>query len=167
MSRTAQQATGEQEVDVSGTIFEKFGDRGQFYVLGFELFKENPINGIGLGNFINYHGSLVLHSEYMIQLCELGLIGALIFAVFYIWIGKGLSFCWKYGPDNRKITEAYVAGLLIILFVGFVLFEYANPVIFILLGAIIAYIKNYRRELISKKILKYYEKKFPVMDKRY
>jgi hypothetical protein len=140
---TTQNSETEYEYDISGTIFDKMGDRGVFYVQGWNLFKEHPIRGIGLGNFKLYQeNNLVLHTEYMVQLCELGLIGSLLFVLFYGWIGKNLFLCLLTDIENRKITQAYSAGFIIILFMGFTIFQYANPVFFLLSGAIIGYITN-------------------------
>jgi len=136
-----QNSEAEYQYDLSGTIFEKFGDRGIFYVQGWELFKEQPITGIGLGNYSRYSfEELVLHSEYMIQLCELGIIGSIIFLLYYGWIIRNIFINWKKKLEDRKITEAFMFGLLIILFMAFSMFQYSNPIYFLLSGSLIAFI---------------------------
>jgi hypothetical protein len=49
---------------VDGTVFQYIGDRGLFYILGWDLFLDNPIFGIGLLNFplMNDYIIYVLHS---------------------------------------------------------------------------------------------------------
>ncbi|HBE39652.1 MAG TPA: hypothetical protein DDW27_00290 [Bacteroidales bacterium] len=133
---------------VRGTVLEKFGDRGIFYVLGYEIFREHPVRGVGLRNFPNYlmYGKVVLHSEFMVQLCELGIIGSLFFVLFFGWIGKNILYYQKNDIENRKINEGYIIGLFIVLFLGLVIFQYNDPITFLLTGVIIAYLLN-KKEL--------------------
>ena len=76
-------ATDEQhEINnlATGTFLDYFGDRGVFYYYGWQFFTDSPIFGIGLWNFRNlYLYDIPLHSEYMIHLCEGGLIGFSIY----------------------------------------------------------------------------------------
>jgi O-antigen ligase len=152
LSHTTAQGSELNQPDYNpkGTIFEKFGDRGIFYTMGYAIFKEHPIRGIGLGNFFLFNGEYSQHSEYMIQLCETGIIGSFLFLLFYGWIWKSIFFCWKNDSNNRNITEAYLSGLVIILFMGLSTREYENPIVFIFLGTIIAYILN-RKEAIDNR----------------
>jgi hypothetical protein len=158
LTETAEQnIEAEYQYDLSGTVFEKFGDRGIFYVQGWALFKENPITGIGLGNYSKYSfEELVLHSEYMIQLCELGVIGSILFLFYYGWIIKSLFGKWKNDQENRRITEAFMFGILIILFMGFSMFQYSNPIYFLLSGFVIANINQKNNQC------HYEEKNFPL-----
>lgn len=145
---TQQNIEAEYDYDLRGSVFENFGDRGIFYVQGWELFKNHPIRGIGLGNFSLYNSNnVVLHSEYMIQLCELGIIGSLLFLFFYGWIGKNLFYCWKNDIENRKINEAYFFGFFVILFMALSVFQYTNPIFFLLSGIIIAHIMKTKEVL--------------------
>jgi O-antigen ligase len=76
----------------------------------------------------------------MTQLCELGIIGTILFLLFYGWIGKSLLRCRKEIVEDRKITEAYFSGFIIILFMGLSIFQYYNPAFFLLSGAMIAHV---------------------------
>ena len=68
-----------------------FDNRARYYVEGWALFKKHPINGVGLTNFQHYDSfSRSLHSEYMAQLTEGGVIGAFLFFLFYFTIIKKL-----------------------------------------------------------------------------
>lgn len=127
---TSSQIMGDESL-FSGTALDKLGDRGIFYYRGYKLFEEHPVSGIGLGNF-RYEGglNLVMHSEYMIQLCELGVIGSLIFLIFYIWVGRGLLISWRRYPQHRRLTEMYIAGFLVILFANAWIFTYYMTVYF-------------------------------------
>ena len=54
------------------------------YTLGIELFKSNPLTGIGLTNFMLFHPHKVMaHSEYVVQLAECGIIGIIIWISFF------------------------------------------------------------------------------------
>ena len=70
---------------------EMFDGRALQYIDGMEVFKENYITGIGLLNFMNVdQWGLALHSEYLVQLVECGIIGFSIFLFFHIYIIRKL-----------------------------------------------------------------------------
>lgn len=150
LSETLHQGETLNKLGSNSPLLQKFGDRGIFYKLGFEIFLEHPVRGIGLGNFIKFSGSVVQHSEYMIQLCELGLIGSTLFILFYGYIGRNLIYLRNVLPDDRKIIEAYIAVLFVILFLAFSLFQYTLVVIFLLLGSLIGFIKDLKFRSISR-----------------
>ena len=105
----------ELEIDTGNNFLDKFGDRGIYYYIGWQVFKENPITGIGLNNYKLYTGGeYVLHTEYMIQLTELGLIGFFLFFLFYISIYNKLLKL-KNLPNKRKYFEINFAFVIIIL----------------------------------------------------
>ena len=61
-----------------------FDGRAIQYEFGYEKFLENPYFGIGLNNYKQFDGyNLVLHSEYLVQLIENGLVGFILFFLFY------------------------------------------------------------------------------------
>lgn len=68
----------------TGTIWDKIlGDRIFYYVIGFQNFMDNPINGIGLLNFQDYNNyKYPLHTESMTHLAEGGLIGITLYILF-------------------------------------------------------------------------------------
>lgn len=68
-------------------------DRAYFYVVGWDYFIQHPLFGIGIGNFPYYQRSvsdLPIHSEYMVQLCECGIIGCIFYLVFMLSMIRGL-----------------------------------------------------------------------------
>ena len=75
----------------TGTFLDVFGDRGVFYYYGWQYFIDNPIFGIGLWNFRNLYqlGDIPLHSEYMVHLCEGGIIGFGLYFTIILEIIKG------------------------------------------------------------------------------
>jgi len=126
----------------SGTIFDQMGDRGIFYVLGFNIFLEHPITGIGLYNFKKIHGSLVQHSEYMIQLSELGLIGFGLFVLFYYYLFSATFYCKNCFLEIRRVYEFDIGILFVILFLGFSTRIFNSIFVFMLLGIIIGHINR-------------------------
>lgn len=127
----------------STNSFNYLGDRTYFYYLGWELFLENPINGIGLKNFSKYsREGIQNHSEYMIHLTEGGLIGSMFFLMFYLWFGYKLFVRWKKDILNRKITIFYVSGFLLILFLNLTVWTYSYPIFFLYFGVSLYYLNK-------------------------
>jgi O-antigen ligase len=131
----------------NSTLLNKFGDRGLFYQLGYDIFLTHPLRGIGLGNFIKYSGSVVQHSEYMIQLCELGLIGSTLFILFYGYIGRNLFYLRRILPIERKLIEAYIGVFCVILFLALSLFQYTLVVFFLLSGSLIGFVRDLKSKI--------------------
>lgn len=124
-------------------VFLKFlGERAIQYMLSWNLFLQNPITGIGIRNFIvltDY--PVVLHSEYMVQLCENGIIGFLLFCMFFISMFKLLFK--KYNKETKKVVLICMGGLLCILFIDLTAWTYQFPRYFAVYGIIMAYGKPY------------------------
>lgn len=127
----------------TGTFLDNFGDRGIYYYYGWEIFTENPLSGIGLKNFKdNSQFGLVLHTEYMVQLAETGIIGSLLFFLFYYWIGKNLIIIYRRQIQFRNVTIIYMAGFVGIIFINTSAWTYESIPIFIMLGIILGYLKK-------------------------
>jgi O-antigen ligase len=132
---------------VTGTQLDKFGDRGYFYLRSWEIFSDNPVSGIGLGNFKLFNSrAAVNHSEYATQLSEGGIIGIFLFLLFYLWIAHGILKCWILDKKNQNITFIYIAGFVAVLFMNTAAWSYNSVSIFCVLGFIIAYIKATEEE---------------------
>lgn len=76
--------------NATGTVFDKIvGDRLVYYVNGWSFFKANPLTGIGMWNYkAKTGGYYPLHSEYMVHICEGGLVAIglwLTFVGYVIW----------------------------------------------------------------------------------
>ncbi len=139
-------AAGEQAERVydGDNILLKFvGDRAIHYVLGWDLFINNPITGIGLYNFMFVTGYPErIHSEYIVNLAENGIIGSLLFLWFYVFIIKKLR---KMCKNNIWKERAYIClGVVAaILFIGFTAWLYEHPRNFICIGVAMGYILSY------------------------
>lgn len=114
------------------------GDRAAHYVLGWKLFLEHPITGIGIHNFQFYSGYRNrLHSEYMVQLCECGIVGFSLWALFM----KGLFVSVR---DALKIKAKSVSlvclgGIVCMLFIDMTAWTYQGAHFFVIYGLILAY----------------------------
>ena len=76
----------------TGTIFDKIaGERLVYYVDGFKFFLKNPITGIGINNYQHASGGhYPMHVEYMVHLCEGGIIGFCLFFAYLATIFKNI-----------------------------------------------------------------------------
>lgn len=130
--------------DIEDNLFlQAMADRAPQYILGTELFLKHPITGIGLMNFQSKAESPYrLHTEYMVQLCECGLIGFLLFIGFYFSIFKCLVKKIRISEVDRKISINMIGGLLALLFIYFTAWGYSMPHYFVMLGTIIAFSKE-------------------------
>ena len=149
---TTKQSEG-MTFETGNEMLDKFGDRGFFYYRGWEVFKEHPITGIGLENFKNYnHLELAQHSEYMIQLTELGLIGFILFILFYASIFKNLKIIKKVYNDSfqKREIELFISYLLIILLMITATRMYRVWFLFVIVGIVVGYIHKERLNSVLK-----------------
>lgn len=114
--------TGEQaainDLEYKNIILNKLGDRGVFYVQGWQIFKENPINGIGLWNYIRRSKDYVQHSEYMLQVSELGLIGFILFFLYYFSILKSIRKTQTSNFSLRRQKNLSLIAVYLLLLLG-------------------------------------------------
>lgn len=147
------------DFETGNVIIDNFGDRGIFYYLGWQIFKKNPITGIGLGNYRFYNESgLTQHSEYMIQLTELGIIGFLIFIFFYTSVFNKLIILKKQSK-KRKHLEINFVFLIIILTMITATRMFNQWYLYSVIGVVIGYIYKEKYSInrlsnVSKAILK-------------
>ncbi|MFQ3238490.1 MAG: O-antigen ligase [Olleya marilimosa] len=135
-----------------------FDHRMSYYINGWEFFKENPINGIGLINFPYRNNSThVLHTEYMVQLTENGIIGTSLFILFYGYIIKHLlkiriSAC----INQRRTAEVYLLGILVMFILFFGSWIYNNPLMWVLIALAVRFIRQSKNNI--KKLRQNYAK---------
>lgn len=132
------------QYDIGDNLFlQVMADRAPQYVLGTELFLKHPTTGVGLMNFQSKSDyPYRLHTEYMVQLCECGLIGFLLFIGFYFSILKHLVKKFRVSDVDKKICVNMIGGLLALLFIYFTAWGYSMPHYFAMLGTIIAFSKE-------------------------
>lgn len=114
-------------------ILSFLGDRAYFYISGWDLFLESPLCGIGISNFMNVTDyPMPIHSEYMVQLTENGLIGFSIFLLFFSAMFRQMRniFC-------TKVRWVFYGWLVTVLFISFTSWVYDFTQYFILYGIIL------------------------------
>ncbi len=120
---------------VNDFLMKLLGDRALLYQMAFDIFPQHPITGIGLNNFMNMAQSdYRMHSEYMVQLCENGIIGFSLLIVFYFLLYKGILNNRKVG-DNNLI---YLFGLFVVLFVNLTAWTYNMQYIMVIYAILIS-----------------------------
>jgi hypothetical protein len=130
------------------------GDRAYFYINGWIIFTENPLSGIGLENYRNVSKSNYrLHTEYMVQLTETGLIGTTLFLLFNFSVVKRLFSTWKKYKIRRSEVWVLTGVFLAILFIGLTAWTFSFPHYFIVFGVIIGFLETIRREEERNEIL--------------
>lgn len=126
---------------INDFLMTLLGDRAIQYEMALELYHENFLTGIGLTNFMDASGGeLVLHSEYMVQLCENGMIGFVLLMLFYILLMIGLFRNRKY---EKRIVNMVLFGLLTVLFVNFTGWTYCQKYAMIIYAIVFIYANSY------------------------
>jgi O-antigen ligase len=94
------------------------GSRAIHYVIGFEIMPDNyPLTGIGVENFQEVSGyKNRLHTEYMTQLVENGILGFIIFLVLYVRLFKGL----RSASANSRIAALLLWAMYALFFMNLV-----------------------------------------------
>ena len=135
MQGTVEQGMAKNETDVETLNY--LGDRSIQYIMAWEEFQKHPVTGIGLQNFQSVTGFYFrLHSEYMVQLCECGIVGATLYLLFIIGLFSTL-FKSRIRGDNRPLFVC-LGGLLSILFINFTAWTYEICFYFAIYGIILA-----------------------------
>lgn len=131
---TEEQGEDSNDTGIKGLNY--LGDRATYYILGWELFLEHPINGIGLRNFqIVADFPFVIHSEYIVQICECGLIGTILFILF---MGSMIACIVKMSKTNSRLFFVCIGGILCMLFLNFTAWTYNGNAFFAMYGLILA-----------------------------
>lgn len=122
---------------VNDFLLDFLGDRSFFYYYGMKYFHQQPLTGIGLENFAVVHQSQMrIHSEYIVQLCENGIVGFALLLLFYILLLTGLNRQRKKGEN----IWVYLFGLLAVLFINFTAWTYNMDYIMLIYAILIAQI---------------------------
>lgn len=122
----------------TGTFFDTIvGDRLIYYVLGFSYFLESPLTGIGMWNYEYVSkGNYPLHTEYMIHLCEGGIIAFILWTSFFAYIIYGIL---KYIPKgNYRIFALFSIFQILFcaIYARIFYYEFFYPIIGITLAII-------------------------------
>ena len=124
---------------VNSFLMTVLGDRTLQYYMVFQMFSQHPVTGVGLNNYMSLTQSENrLHTEYMVQLFENGLIGISLLIVFYIALFNGLNKKRKTGENNMM----YLFGILMVLFLNLTAWTYNMHYIMIIYAIIISYVHS-------------------------
>jgi O-antigen ligase len=135
----------------SGDEEYMFENRARYYVDGWKYFKNNPINGIGLTNFRVYdERERALHTEYMAQLTEGGIIGASLFLIFYIYILLKLNKIRRLYTDLNKKALLYILFMVVMLFLFTGTWIYRVPIMWVLIALSVRFIYVVRHNKLSR-----------------
>ena len=144
-------ALGQRLIDVyyrtlyASQLETMFDNRLGQYLLGIDLFKMYPINGIGLNNF-KYVGNspVVAHSEYIVQFAECGLIGVFIWLLFYGTIIRRLFETRTISIAHQKISEYFLFFILAMFFLMTGAWVYNMAMYWVVLGLLIKFTEESR-----------------------
>lgn len=101
------------------------GDRANMYLVGTELFHEHFWTGIGLMNYQSVSkDEYRLHTEYMVQLCENGIIGFVLLMLYYVLLITALIRNRK--SDNKNKIGVALFGLIALLFLNLTCWTYCQ-----------------------------------------
>lgn len=130
----------QQEENIYGDIpayLNVLGDRAPLYYFGFLIFLSNPIFGVGL--LQSQAVGKYIHSEYVVQLADNGIVGFILFACMYVWIFRNLL---KQVQQNTKIGLSMCGGLAVLLFMFLTTWAWEFPQYFICAGILIGYCQS-------------------------
>jgi len=123
-----------------GQISGLVGDRSYHYMLGWKAFQKHPVTGVGLTNVPRiYHFKYTLHTEYMVQLAEGGMVGTSIWLLFIGGMFWVIIKAWKHKP--RSAILVCLSGMFAIMFINITAWTYDSVRFFIIYGLILAYCK--------------------------
>jgi O-antigen ligase len=94
--------------------------RRRLYERAYDLFVENPVAGVGLGNFVTAAGmGLYAHSDYAEVLATTGAVGGVLYFSIYVVLLRRLA---RLGRGTKERGDLYYVGLYrAILFTALVL----------------------------------------------
>ena len=99
----------------------------EFYGLIVPVLEQSPLFGIGINNFAVYYqfqtgrADFGPHSFYVATLTEMGIVGALVWAVFLLWVASRLRVLLRAGRARSQLDgDATLSAVARGLSVGFV-----------------------------------------------
>ena len=113
------------------------GDRAPLYYYGWHIFLSHPLFGVGAGQ-ANVNGTYI-HSEYMSQLADNGIIGFVLLFLLYFWVIRKLV---KKNNNNKEIGRCMIGGLVCMLFLFLTAWAWEFPRYFICLGVLVGYCQD-------------------------
>jgi len=131
---------------INNFLMVLLGDRSYQYYTCLESYHKHPITGVGIYNYMTVQEERVrLHSEYLVQLYENGLVGIALLFLFYTMLFLGLNRKKKTG----KNIMAYLFGVLSVLFINLTSWTYDRQYVMIIYAILFIeiYSKNTNDEI--------------------
>ena len=145
LANLSEQAEKKESLASDSKFLQFVGDRAPHYVLGWAIFKQYPVTGIGLYNFM--HVSRFperLHTDYMVQFTENGLIGVVLFILYYLWYIINLNKL-RGIPERRSTAIIGMGWIVAVLFLGISAWTYDMPAVFICSGVVASFVYSYNK----------------------
>ena len=130
----------EREMDLPDNapqVLSLLGDRAPHYYYGWYLFLEKPVFGVGLEQA--RIGYTRIHSEYMVELVENGIVGFVLFFLFHYWLIKKSIKSWK---KKEQLSICILGGVFGLLFLYLTTWAWSFVPYFVLLGVILGCLNN-------------------------
>lgn len=123
----------------TGTFWDIMGDRGLQYVEAAPYIVSNQPFGIGLGTWRGYSPrDLAFHSEFLVQICENGIIGFTMYMTFLIGL---LVRIMRTRNRTKPLNGAFYYFMAIfasIIFIDFMFWTYEKMYIYALYGIMLS-----------------------------
>lgn len=136
--------------NTEGIFYTIVGDRIVYYVEGWKLFLTKPLTGIGMWNYMYLtRGVYPLHSEYMVHLCEGGIIG------FTIWLSFNVTIFWIIIRKIKgvKLKAAALSSMFVLLFCGIYARVFYSEWFFPVYGLIVSFL--FRKKVLDLRLYLY------------
>lgn len=118
------------------------GNRAPHYYYGWSLFMNHPILGVGTGQGRveeKIHHIAYIHSEYMAQLVDGGLVGFILFFLFFFGVVIRVLRCQSH---DSAIGRCMLGGVVVLSFLYLTAWAWEFPRYFICLGVLIGYCRT-------------------------
>lgn len=98
----------------SGYVDRSTISRNEMIAVGLETWKQNPLIGIGINNFMGVYGKLTghyvyAHNNYVEMLADLGIVGFLFYYSYYVWI---LCRLLRMKDDGSGFRNFFIAFMI-------------------------------------------------------
>lgn len=116
-------------------ILGLLGDRASHYYYGWKLFTEHPLFGVGpYQSRINQR--YYIHSEYVAQLADNGIVGFSLYFLLYAGICIGLLKKRKF---DKEFATCLLGGFVAILFLSLTMWTWTYSALFCCLGIMVGH----------------------------
>ena len=129
---------------LTGTFWDKFGDRGIQYYYSWPIFLEHPLFGMGFHNWISLSDlGMVFHSEWCVQYAECGLVGITLYLIFLISQAKSIRPYRQSENNKTRVTaKTLLLVLICILLINTVSWTYNFHCVFAYFGLMVGFTKE-------------------------